>query len=166
MPCIKRSVSRWDLAAHGAGHRPAHGFTGSDLLRRHRDQLHALVRGLDGAPPALGVAHLQQALDNGRPGGRGAQPRALHALPQGLVLDLPPGVLHGRQQAGVRVRGGRLGGALLGLRLFHRARIPGGKGGQRGGVLFGIVFLFAPALLFGGLLLVQLLQDTPSSMMV
>ncbi len=70
-------------------------------------------------------------------------------------------MFHGGQQACIRVRGGRLGGALLHIGLFHRARIARIQRRQRALVAFlRVASLFTAAGLLGGLIL--LIQRLPA----
>ena len=87
-------------AAQGFGHQPDEGLT------------------LGGGPQllalALHVAGADELLDDLGPRRRRAQAGLLHGGGEGVVLDLPPRVLHGRQQAGIVI-----GPRGLGLLLHH-----------------------------------------------
>ena len=97
----------------------AGGDGGGDLFGHDGDELPPLFGGDDALALPAGVAHLDEAFDDGGAGGGRAEAGGLHLLPQGLVLDVPPGVFHQVQKRGVGVGEGRLGLAGLDGGLLH-----------------------------------------------
>ena len=80
------------------------------------------LKGLGGgdqlAAFAQHVLFVQQAFDDGRAGGRGAQAFFLHGLAQLVVVDEFAGAFHGTEQRRFRIARGRLGAQALGLDRF------------------------------------------------
>ena len=86
------------------------------------DHVQALLGGDQRAAVALDVADVDQALDDRRARGRGADPGLLHRLAHLVVVDELACGLHRAQQRGVGVAPRRLGDLLLGADL---ARVDG-----------------------------------------
>ena len=105
-------------------------------------QLEGLGGGDELLALALDVGLAQQALDGGGARGRRAQAALLHGLGQRLVVDQLAGVLHGAEQRGLVVAGGRLGGVLADV---HRVDLGlgGGAVGRAGGGQVGAALLVA-----------------------
>ena len=103
-------------AAQGFGHPPDEG-----LALGGGPQLLAL---------ALHVAGADELLDDLGPRRWRTQARLLHGGGEGIVLDLPPGVLHGRQQAGVVIGTGGLGLLLHHLQTADLDDLTDGEGRQ------------------------------------
>ena len=95
---------------------------GEQVVAEHLHEPDALLGGAQAAALALDVLRVDQPLDGGGAGGRGADAGVLHRLGGLVVVHQLAGGLHGAQERALRVAGGRLG--LLGQRLGLGAARP------------------------------------------
>ncbi len=118
---------------------------------QQRHELEGLGRGDDLAAFAQHVLFGQQAFDDGRARGRGAQAFFLHRFAQLVVVHQLARTFHGAQQRGFAVAGGGLGLQAFG---FHRFGAHGLAFAHRHQVL-PLVALFGVHHVFGGFLAIH-----------
>ena len=91
---------------------PGHAGAGEWVLAEQAHDVQALLGDDERAAVALDVADLEQPLDDGGAGRRGADPGILHRLAQLLLVDELAGRLHRTEQRALGVAAGRLGHLL------------------------------------------------------